>query len=159
MSNIKSGQFAIVDGHLAMAWDDGYGIAWCYTDGDGDSCSVHVSEPTTTVPVAVISPEDREQIERLGRSIRDAAFRSGDSYPGMGRFADGMQAALREFANPQPVKPEEPQGLGAVAEDTVGRIWVAADTTTPGLRWHGEDGWRSWDELNVVKVLSEGVVV
>jgi hypothetical protein len=110
-------------------------------------------------PVAVVPFEDREQVERLyclflmghgGTAIRDA---------------NDLQAALREFANPTPPKPDEPTGLGAVVVDDNDVTWVLAGrdlpTTSPGT-WRAFDGpivgdWKPWSRIAAVRVLSEGV--
>ena len=108
-------------------------------------------------PVVVIDPEDREQVERLIRA-QDVSF------DGVAREnvtdADllDMQAALREFANPTPPKPDEPTGLGAVVEDAKGTRWVRV---RDGFNWR----WRNdrlgeqttYAYVDAVRVLSEGV--
>lgn len=109
-------------------------------------------------PLVVIDPEDREQVERLYRTY--ASIEPN----GQMRGSDFMQAALREFANPKPPKPEEPQGQGAVVEDEDGARWLrrieggrnpwmfydkAAKSTTA----------RDWPEITAVRVLSPGVEV
>lgn len=108
-------------------------------------------------PVAMISPEDREAVERLLSAYLDNAggVRPYDHPP---HFIDSMQAALREFANPKPPKPDEPQGLGARATDRGGLEWAARTGLHPapdgmGLterRWGCLNGTASdltWDEL------------
>lgn len=98
----------------------------------------------------VIDPEDREQVERLAWSIGY----HGDA----DLFADRLQAALREFANPRPPKPEEPTGLGAVVEESDGAVWVRTDTSTSNRWVRAGFGTRArWDGINAVRVLSEGV--
>lgn len=104
-------------------------------------------------PVVVIDPEDREQVERLVASLGALSF----SVWGCGAVS-AMQAALREFANPKPPKPEEPTGLGAVVVDALGGRWVRTDP--------GAVAWTEWDHpvtraayrnIDAVKVLSPGV--
>ena len=101
-------------------------------------------------PVVVIDPEDREQVERLLTLLR-----AQDRAP---ETADIMQAALREFANPTPPRPEEPQGLGARVTDRGGLEWAARTGLHPapdgmGLterRWGCLNGTAkdlTWDEL------------
>lgn len=109
-----------------------------------------------------IDYEDREQVERLMRVVRDRTFESGDTYPGMTRFADAMQAALREFADPKPPKPEEPTGLGAVVEDAESKFWIR--TSAPGddaddlnKPWYRRGVRRNWQIVDAVKVLSDGI--
>jgi len=129
-------------------------------------------------PLVVIDPEDREQIGRLveelyvwGLSIHNAREKSptdvGDEY--RAGMADRVQGALRDIANPQPPKPEEPTGAGAVVEDATGHYWVriadaSEDPVAPYLK-QASPPWRRrgatarwWDKVNAVRVLSEGVV-
>ena len=100
-------------------------------------------------PVAVIDPENREQVERLW----DVIALQSRANPIVGGTIEDMQAALREFAKPAPPKPDEPTGLGAVVEDREGRKWVrAADSIRP---WFNDAiGWREWSDIDAV---SEGV--
>lgn len=108
-------------------------------------------------PVAVIAPEDREQVERLWQTWRDLA-------PDHRLAQDNLQAALREFANPTPLKPEEPMGLGAVVEDADGKKWfrmALENQTWPGEVWQEQydnaDRWSQWQDIAVARILSEGV--
>lgn len=105
--------------------------------------------------LVVIDPEDWESAKRLTQLMFEVA------HPFDGRIAD-TQAALREFANPTPPKPEEPLGLGAVIEDAEGRKWVR------DLQGRASSPWlnsvignlpcrMSYGDLDVVRVLSEGV--
>lgn len=113
-------------------------------------------------PLLVIDSEDREQVERLCNAI-DKAFndvRIDGTGPNSTELA---QAALRALANPQPPKPDEPTGLGAVVEDSEGSRWIRC--WGPGIRmaWIGsrlpdaEDEWATYDSIAAVRVLSEGV--
>lgn len=111
----------------------------------------------TARPLAVIDPEDREQVERLTR----AYWRTDDDVPTQAGI-DNMQKVLREFANPTLPKPEEPTGLGAVVEDSDGWRWVRVDDPSHSwvrsLRDEGAYTQRAkWDHIDVVRVLSEGV--
>lgn len=109
--------------------------------------------------LALIDPEDREQVERLWDLFRDTA--DDDA-------RDGMQAALREFANPTPPKPEEPTGLYARIKDGKGGTWVR--TAEQASVWRREsqnlsgqrylipqDGCENYANIDVAEVLSEGV--
>lgn len=109
----------------------------------------------TFTPLVVIDPEDRGQVERLTSIAMDVP------QPFSMRI-DDMQAALREFANPTPPKPEEPTGLGAVVEDAKG--WKYVRHSGALAPWHvvldgptPERPWRYYSDLDVVRVLSEGV--
>ena len=101
--------------------------------------------------LVVIDPEDREQVERL-----ELIYLS-DEHDECIDTVECMQAALREFANPKPPKPEEPTGLGAVVEDDEGSKWVRVESRT-GWWWRNSDGGtRRWDDIDAVRVLGEGV--
>ena len=129
---------------------DGMGC-WHNESGYSDS------EDSPRRPLVVIDPEDREQVERLTAFVVDL-LHAWPKPKGVG--PDAMQAALREFANPTPPKPDEPTGLGAVVEDEGGDRWVKfADSEADGRNWAGGNGDhnRNWSEINVVEVLSEGV--
>ncbi len=114
-------------------------------------------------PLVVIDPEDREQVERF----REIASRWADQVPysdmreaGDMDHLDAMQAALREFANPTPPKPDEPTGLGAVVEDVDGNFWIR--TCKPcedclDKPWQSGPVRRNWLIVEAVRVLSEGV--
>lgn len=112
-------------------------------------------------PLVVLDPEDREQVERLV-TLWSEAF---DDVPPVPVEVDFMQAALREFVDPKPPRPEEPTGLGAVVEDEAGEKHVRAGITHGGTMhdcWRQVTGrdigyWQRWDRLNVVRVLHEGV--
>lgn len=131
-------------------------------------------------PLVVIDPEDREQVERLAVAYTTVeSARSGDEYrawenrsaEARGRIVDGLAAALREFANPTPPKPEEPTGLGAVVEDADGARYVRdyergampwaltkrTDTNGEHVDAYDSKARRSYADIAAVKVLSEGV--
>ena len=115
-------------------------------------------------PVVVIDPEDREAVERLQDLFADERDRNGgQSRLVVGGWADAMQAALREYANPKPPKPEEPAGLGAIVEDADGNPWVK---TLPGIdkdafEWiagfPSDPKLVAYKDIDAVKVLSPGV--
>lgn len=133
--------------------------------------------PRNLRPVAAIDPADREQIDRL----RDLLPIDWNLYqpddPDLGQEAsDAIQAALREFADPKPPKPDEPLGLGAVVEagcgcDLAPHLFVrdpaARDfNLSPGARnvktgdevpWVSTCGHHEYEGLTNVGVLSEGV--
>jgi hypothetical protein len=107
---------------------------------------------TEVRPLVVIDPEDREQVERL---LEDWWQRGGFGNGAEGH--DNMQAALREFADPKPPKPVEPLGLGAVVEDVEGLLWVRAGDDEPEWRNDAMGAWKSYADVAVARVLSEGV--
>ena len=100
-------------------------------------------------PVVVIDPDDREEVERLLAIYHGWKWARERSEASI----DDMQAALREFAKP---KPPEPTGLGAVVRSSTGVTYVRLEG--PGEPWFAPDctDW-CWSEIDVVKVLSEGV--
>jgi hypothetical protein len=114
-------------------------------------------------PVVVIDPEDREQVERLLRGYAGWKADPDDitNYP---EYVDHMQAALREFANPTPPRPEEPTGLGPVVEAPNGDRWSRIEPTGDPDHtrvWICEADEqvrpRPWPDIAAVRVLSEGV--
>ncbi|WP_182377858.1 hypothetical protein [Nocardioides sp. WS12] len=116
--------------------------------------------------LVVIDPEDREQVEQL-HSFREDAIHDEIARVGSAQTVDALQAALREFANPTPPKPEEPTGLGAVVEATaewedgkgVGPLkWAASEDGSWVCLTDGHVGMTvPWPVLHHVRVLSEGV--
>lgn len=129
-----------------------------WADGDDDDCWFMPVQVTDHRPLVVIDPEDREQAERLTGALVYAGAGKNDT-----NHWPEVQAALREFANPTPPKPEEPTGLGAVVRDSEGLQWVRAtfaDADHYGWRCANRpqvNGLSRWPELDAIKVLSEGV--
>jgi len=114
---------------------------------DSQAMGAHVvADPR---PLVVIDPEDMEVMERV--------WRMADHTP------TELQAALREFANPTPPKPDEPQGLGAVVEDDRGLRWCRVLVAPSFHPWapfgqiSNDGAWRAYADISVVRVLSEGV--
>lgn len=111
-------------------------------------------------PVVVLDPEDTE-----GRSLLPVWLRShaadierectGPVVNDLRLLADRIEAA---YGGP---KPEEPKGMGAVVRDADGVLYVGLGDFYGGgqLRWKGGRGmtFTSYDRINVVEVLSEGV--
>lgn len=123
-----------------------YGITrWRYVECDHYGCK----------PVAVIAYDDREQVGLLV----DAYVRNMPAKSGSGGPVLTMQAALREFANPTPPKPDEPTGLGAVVETETGERYVRRSDACKPVWVHatGSTFPLHWKSLAAVKVLSEGV--
>lgn len=161
MTEWKPGDVAMVmcsDGveRLAMADQiNGLVDVWRFTHGAFRRVSISEARR-----LAVIDPEDRKQVERFRDLLPTDWCLSGDPLDPMtaDESADQIAAAFRKFANPKPAKPAEPLGLGAVVEDAAGFRWVRLS----------DDNWRtgigiaaitsnSWDRINAVRVLSEGV--
>jgi hypothetical protein len=99
-------------------------------------------------PLVVIDPEDDGQVDELREALAYAQS--------FGEFA----AALREFANPTPPRPDEPQGDGALIEcDYDGKrgraVLLGGSWTFYGdaLRDHGA----YYDDFAAVRILSPGV--
>jgi hypothetical protein len=111
-----------------------------------------LSDDVPIRPLAVIDPENREEVERLV-SLFDAIA---------GGALDAMQDALREFADPKPSKPAEPTAIGAVVEDADGIRWVRCRRAglhgVLGVEWESEStcAHRKYADIPVVRVLSEG---
>lgn len=119
-----------------------------------------IAAVTDVRPLVVLDPEDTEQVQRLVRAFWDAQ-RVDD---GDGSDSAYMAEALRSLNHPP--KPAEPKGLGAVVEDAKGARWLRVDWVNPwslakpqerrdGRVLHGSHV--TWDRIDAVKVLSEGV--
>ena len=128
------------------------GVEWMTAD-----CGNWIAGITAILrPLVVIDPEDREQVERFTHLFLHHYWSDADAQT----HTDAGQAALREFANPKPPKPEEPTGLGAVVEDADGELYVrhGSSDLDDSVVWCNSVGvGRSWDRVNAVKVLSAGV--
>jgi hypothetical protein len=113
--------------------------------------------------VAVVDPEDREQVEAICKAFVAAGVWKvipADVEDLHGHRRDQIADALREFADPKPPRPDEPTGLGAVVRGSDGRIWIRAVQTAIGdMHWRSEDGQTcaKWRGIDAVEVLSEGV--
>jgi hypothetical protein len=112
---VEADDVAMVNGVTAVRTGDNMG--WFTESG-------RLSDPIVdrALPLVVIDPEDREQVDRLVRSYHNQNLFS---------VVDDMQAALREFADPKPPKPAEPTGLGAVVEDADGSALDPRRATHP----------------------------
>lgn len=159
----KPGDVAIIEGKVALYVDGPHiprkrGPFWQWGSGGWTTLPLGPQHP-----LAVIDPEDREQVERL-RDAYDRAFveqnpELSETPEWKGKRGNALQAALREFANPTPPKPPEPQGLGAVVEDDEGVRWVRYDLNLErSYRWISERGAsEDYQDITAVRVLSEGV--
>lgn len=135
-------------------------LRWCelsprWANGDDDECWFTPSQVTDHRPLAVIDPEDREQVARLTEMFWVNGSDDADD-------PKAMADALREFANPKPPKPEEPTGLGAVVLAHAGsgnREHVVRGGDSAERRpWVDPVGdWHSWADLREVEIVSEGV--
>lgn len=108
-------------------------------------------------PYVVIDPEDETAL----RNIAALLMKLDRSYDD-DSWLD-LRDALREYANPKPQRPDEPQWLGAVVEDEDGNLWVR---TLPGRdvdasEWiagfPSDPKLVSYDRIAAVRVLSPGV--
>lgn len=129
----------------------------------GPGAIAHHAEPLYTLPNALRAlAEDRERVDDLIDACDRNAIITAAANPAILPRAtriELMQAALRSLvAEPEP---EEPTGLGAVAEAR-SEIYVIDKTTTTVRRWkraRGEDGGRrhAWADLpRPLTVLSPG---
>lgn len=108
-------------------------------------------EHVTHRPLVVIDPEDRGQVEELIRLFWANGNDDCDDIR-------ATQAALREFANPTPPKPDEPLGLGAVVEDAEDRRWVRNESRDDcPWRCAVDLCWLPYSEITAVRILSPGV--
>lgn len=134
---------------------------WAYSEevGGGNTTQSWSSDPEGNYvirPLAVIDPEDREQVERLIRLFCHHTPRGDAEFVLRHGGIDNMQAALREFADPKPPKPEEPLGVGAVIEDAEGSIWVRVGRK-PGNTWYRPHGvYARYSDLDIIRKLSDG---
>lgn len=150
----KPGDVAVVEGSVMLRTGRGWlfaalnGGSWSHAEGASADRVTSLARP-----LVVIDPEDREQVERLS-DLRKRIDHSGENL----MHWEDMQAALREFADPTPPKPDEPQGLGAVVVDESeveyihlgAGLWVYGTTDGPSCGYE-------WPHVHAVRVLSEGV--
>lgn len=125
------------------------GIDYFWRHLDGAERGTGLTDPDIDARLlVVIDPEDEEgSISRLWAIL-----------PSNLVSIDQLQAALREFANPTPPKPEEPTGLGAVVEDADGELWVRSDMDEDFPWTQAMDGFmHHYREIAATRVLSEGV--
>lgn len=97
-------------------------------------------------PLVVIDPEDMTQVERLF-----AAFRAK---LGMRSIQNGLRELL-DASN----RPDEPQNIGAVVVDALGRRYVRGATKCCSGHWTqaAMDHFIDWSAFDAVRVLSTGV--
>lgn len=157
----KPGDVAMIDGRVALAWREVAGrLSFVYTDAAGYSCSVW-ADTADERPLVVIDPEDPEQVKQLTRAL-DRHF-DGYERPALRpEDFESMQAALREFANPKPPKPDEPTSPLAIVEDASGVRWYRMpEKRVPDHLWAAFDDRadydRDWSDIDAVRVVSEGV--
>jgi hypothetical protein len=141
-------------GDVAISTHGPNGNAVIYRVEDGWRCAAwgddqfHKRLDIEPRPLVVIDPEDREQVERLHLAYATTA---------KANRVDAMQAALREFADPKPPKPEEPCGWGAVVEASDGWYWTLIAPDSKKWANYGAGGYRTYDEIDVVRIVGEGV--
>lgn len=148
----KPGDVAMVPGPgRALLLDTGM---WVTQRVGNKHDSKGFSEFLDVRPLVVIDPENREDIERLL-----TLYTSGLTDRQLGAHS-ALTWALREYADPPAPKPDEPQGLGAVIEDTDGKLWIRneGDDETDTYIWrHGAVGrWSEYTDIDVARKLSEG---
>lgn len=105
-------------------------------------------------PLAVIDPEDAEQVERLADCWRSVGSAEVDDNP-LSLIGLRLREALRQFADPKPPKPDEPTGLGAVVRDADGDLWVRRSDVHFICPKNPNEA-LTWAEVEAVEVLSEG---
>lgn len=107
--------------------------------------------------VAVIDPKNTQQVEKLAHALTWAEDNTNPELEPDQSVK--VRYALREYIDPRPAKPEEPQGLGAVVEDALGLLWVRCHGPRGGqpATWtSGIGNYRSYGNVDAVKVVSEG---
>ena len=131
------------------------GHRW-YTAGPrlGSQYGWHADHIEIIRPLVVLDPEDHKQVAQLLNKLQDMSY----SAHACGAFSC-LAEALRSLARPP--KPPEPTGDGAVVEDRMGHRWVRIagpepDRESKPWRHRGHTA-RTWEHVNAVRVLSEGV--
>jgi hypothetical protein len=144
----KPGTVAMVTGPEGTRRAVRRGGVWINLDREGYVIDAYAE---TVRPLVVLDPEARDAVERLVGILREHGGQGSAS------VVDRYVLALREFANPTPPRPDEPQGLGAVVEDETGHRWTrfSSEGIYPWLRNGG--GNKNWSEIAAVRVLSPGV--
>lgn len=154
----KPGDVAIACGDRMIRTVDG----WWSSESGQPRIAYTITTPRA---LAVIDPEDRDEVEHFLDRYFTAYYASRtvcQPKPDE-RHVDALQVAFREYADPKPSKPEEPTGLGAVVEDSKGRLWLRVTTPGHSYAWRPEgnatdyDDVRYWNGVDAVRVLSEGV--
>lgn len=149
------GAAAFVTWPSTSGWEKAFHVAcgeWVTETG------MSLTNPEIVRALVVIDPEDRKQV----RGVLECYGRQFTNWtPELDSNVTRLQAALREFANPTPPKPDEPTGLGAVVESSIGDRWTRIDAGTPSRRWvcEADDSAepRRWVDFSAVRVLSEGI--
>lgn len=146
----KVGDVAVVRGDVCIRLHNGL-----WEHGRGDRFAYN--EPSAR-PLVVIDPEDTEAVERLADAWRAADSAELGETP-MSLAAYRLQAALREFADPKPPKPDEPTGLGAVVRDANNELWIR--TCHPcddclNKPWQRGPVHRNWQIVDAIEVLTDG---
>lgn len=161
MSEYKPGDVALVEAGCWANRKVGLRLAegWAHVNGvnrDGDG----VVSPVR--PLAVIDPEDREQVERFAGLLHNYDAHLADDPHRESAWESLTAAALREFANPTPPKPDEPMGLGAVVrvqsrhgKDYGFKLLIRGHATHQP--WMGDGLKQDWVEIEgPIEVLSPG---
>lgn len=147
----KPGDVATVSGEPVTFYENEGTSEVMFTNSSGFQYPARHLRPSAR-PLVVIDPEDAEAVERLL-----ALFKAQDRGPEVVHI---LQAALREFANPTPPKPDEPLGLGAVVEDASGdryvRTSLGAKRPWCRSRTGNHLGWVEMDDAPLT-VIDEGV--
>lgn len=114
------------------------------------------TKSSAAVPVVVIDPEDRDDVQR----VCDALYANGSRRFGVELDWLDVQDALRSLIEPPaPPRPPEPTGLGAVVEDEDGKLWIRTADTDCACPWARASAYEEvdYDQIEAIKVLSEGV--
>lgn len=115
---------------------------------------------TDVRPLVVLDLGDLAGIRATLQDAASLMVRGGINRRRLAELIDQIEQQTR------PPKPAEPTGLGAVVEDAEGQKWLRVDWVNPwslakpqerrdGRMLHGSHV--TWDRIDAVKVLSEGV--
>lgn len=142
----------LTDTYLMSRWRDGWALLsdpdWFWRDAD--------LAATPLRRLAVIDAE-AEVSGAVIDAFKDAWLAAAlDGKVGGDRVRAGLGAALRVLAPPTPPRPDEPGAWGAVVEDDTGAYWTLY-APEAGAWINYREGKRSWSDIDVVRVLSEGV--
>lgn len=151
----KPGDVCVYANVRGMYTSDG---RWVWEDGSSNAGSIVLG--TTARPLAVIDPDDGEQVAALVTSMHGhkTVLRQKTWLGPIEDDRGALRAALREAASPPAPKPEEPLGWLAVVRDDGGELWVRTGWDG-GLDkpWQRGAVHRHWAIVDAVEVVSSGV--
>ncbi len=113
-----------------------------------DGAEWAASQVDSVRPLVVLDPDNEDDLDGLCASLVEAMHAAGDvASAANGVHPATVAAALRDFITPPP---PEPQGLGAVAEDRHGDLWVSFHSSATGTWWRDRKGQNvRWSGLGI----------